>query len=156
MLLKRIVVSIRFEGVTTDFLVSVFYRAAVGLVLAYGLGFLGMFVGGFLIPRAAPGDLFPLILRIVLIALGTTVGIAAVWFTFLFDRWKSAALMAAAFAGSVGAGLIAFYWAEPYSSDAVLYSRILEITQTTLIGATIGANLIPLLVGFATPRHWRA
>ncbi len=124
--------------------------------LAYVAGFVGMIVGSFLIPAISGGDFLPLFARVVVIGLGVTVGVMATWLTFLLDWQKRSLLISAVITGAVACGLIAFYWSESFTGNSDLYIRVREITQSTVVGAVIGANLIALAVGYFAPRHWRS
>lgn len=139
-----------------DHYVSLAIRTVVGLPLAYVAGFIGMITGGFLIPSIAGDDLLPILTRVFLIGLAVTVGVLATWLTFLLDWQKRSLLVAVVLAGGVTGGIIAFYWSDAFTGNSDLYIRVREITQSTVIGTVIGANLLALLLGFFAPRHWRS
>lgn len=135
--------------------VSILVRFVVGLITAYIGGFLAMITGSVLVPPVSEGDFLPLLVRIVLIGIGTAAGAAAVWFNMLIDWPRTWLLIAVAFAGGVAAGYISYYWSDAFTGPSDLYIRVREITQSTLIGATLGANILAALFGFAVPRGWR-
>lgn len=115
-----------------------------------------MITGALLVPSITQDDFLPLFVRVLIIAMGATVGVLATWLTFLLDWPKRSTLITASLVGGLSAGLIAFYWADNFTGNSDLYIRVREITQSTVVGAVIGANLLTLLVGYFAPRQWRS
>lgn len=91
--------------------VSISIRAVVGLVTGYVVAFLGM-IGGSLVAPPISDDLLPLPARVGFIGLGASVGATVAWFNLLIDRRKTAVLNATSLAGSIGAGLVAYFWSD--------------------------------------------
>lgn len=139
-----------------DHTVSVSVRSLVGLPLAYLGGFIGTITGSFLIPSITQDEFFPLLVRVMLIGAGTTIGALATWLTFLLEWPKRSIMIAALFTAGTGSGLIAFYWSEAFTGNSDLYILVREITQSTIVGAAIGTNVIAVAIGVAAPRHWRS
>lgn len=139
-----------------DHTASLVIRTLVGFPFAYVGGFIGMIAGSLFIPSINQNDFLPLFIRVVLIGIGTTAGASVTWLTFLLEWPKRTVLIAASFVGGTGAGLIAFYSSEALTGNSDLYILVREITQSTIIGAAIGANALAVVIGAFAPRQWRS
>jgi hypothetical protein len=146
---------INFLGASADHAVSLAVRSVAGLLIAFGGGFVGMIAGSLFIPSIAQGEFLPLLVRVLIIGLGTALGASLAWLTFFADRWKSGLALVCSFAGGSIGGLIAFYVAESTGDNPDTQMLIREITQATIVGAAIGSNLLPAAIGAVVPRHWR-
>ncbi len=138
-----------------EFVTSLAARAIVSLITGYIGAFLGTIAGSLLVPPIGDGDFLPLLARIVLIAGGASTGVAAVWFNVMLDWPRSGLLIGSAFCGAMIAGYTAFYWSDAFTGNSDLYIRVREITQSTIIGAVIGANVLAFAFSLAAPRSWR-
>ncbi len=128
----------------------------MALPLAYLLGFVGMILGSLVVPSINQNEFVPLFIRVLLIGAGTTAGTAAVWIAFLIDWQKRSLMIAVMLTAGVGSALAAFYWSDAFTGNSDLYIRVREITQSTIVGAVIGTNVLALAIGIVAPRAWRS
>ena len=139
-----------------EFVGSLAARTVVSLITAYLGAFMGTVTGSLLIPAIADGDFLPLLARMLLIGMGATVGIGIVWFNVFIDRIRTGVLLAVSLTGAIISGYIAFYWSDAFTGDSDLYIRVREITQSTIIGAVIGANVLAFIASLVAPKTWRS
>ena len=120
-------------------------RTLTGLVVAFALGFAGMALTGLFVPPTGASDVELLLARLGMIGGGATVGASLGWAVAMETRREVLTAVLLALAGALSGGWVGLIYGEANVFHPDQIRRVQRISQVVVIGAAVGANLLPLV-----------